>query len=63
MIGYPNVERYQEMAEQLGIHWSVTFTGRIPYEECAQSLAAGDFALAPKNSLSEGQLKLFNYMG
>jgi glycosyltransferase involved in cell wall biosynthesis len=62
LMGYPNVERYQETARQLGIAPYVTFTGRTPYEQCAQFLAMGDFALAPKNSASEGQGKLFNYM-
>jgi glycosyltransferase involved in cell wall biosynthesis len=62
LMGYPNVEHYRAMAERLGVVAHVTFTGRTPYERCAQFLTVGDFALAPKNSSSEGQGKLFNYM-
>jgi glycosyltransferase involved in cell wall biosynthesis len=62
IMGFPNVERYREMAGQLGLAEHVTFTGRIPYEEAPSYLALGDMAVAPKISATEGSGKLLNYM-
>jgi glycosyltransferase involved in cell wall biosynthesis len=66
IMGFPNVELYQEMAEQLGLAEHVTFTGRIPYKEAPSYLALGDVAVAPKISAkisaTEGSGKLLNYM-
>ncbi len=62
LVGYPNAEGYRRQAADLGIGDDVTFTGRVPYEETRSLTAAADFALAPKLSVSEGNLKLFNYM-
>jgi glycosyltransferase involved in cell wall biosynthesis len=62
LMGYPGESRYRELAVQLGIGGSTTFTGRVPYERAARYLAAGDFAVAPKLSLTEANGKLLNYM-
>ncbi len=62
VMGFPNVEHYQEMAERLGLAGHVTFTGRIPFEEAPSYLALGDVAVAPKISATEGSGKLLNYM-
>jgi glycosyltransferase involved in cell wall biosynthesis len=62
LMGFPNVERYRKQAELLGIASSVTFTGRMPYEQAPQMLALGDVAVSPKLSLTEGAGKLLNYM-
>ena len=62
LMGYPFVDRYQEMARALGIDQAVTLTGRIPYAEVPRHLALGDIAVAPKVSKTEGLGKLLNYM-
>jgi glycosyltransferase involved in cell wall biosynthesis len=62
IMGFPNVEHYQEMARQLGVAEHVTFTGRVPYEKAPSYLALGDVAVAPKISATEGSGKLLNYM-
>ena len=62
IMGFPNVQPYQKMAERLGFAEHVTFTGRIPYEEAPSYLALGDVAVAPKISATEGSGKLLNYM-
>jgi glycosyltransferase involved in cell wall biosynthesis len=61
-MGFPNLDQYTQKAESLGISGFVTFTGRIPYENAPVYLALGDFAVAPKLSLTEGAGKLLNYM-
>jgi len=60
--GYPNVERYRQLAGGLGLGDHVTFTGKVPYEEAPRFLSLGDIAVAPKLSATEGAGKLLNYM-
>lgn len=62
IMGYPWVEHYQAMAEELGIANKTTFTGRIRYFDAHQYLAVGDVAVSPKISATEGQGKLPTYM-
>lgn len=62
IMGYPNVDRYQSMAADLGVAERVTFTGRVPFDDAAYYLAACDVAVAPKMSTTEGSGKLLNYM-
>jgi glycosyltransferase involved in cell wall biosynthesis len=62
IMGFPNVELYEDMAGRLGLAEHVTFTGRIPYEKAPSYLALGDVAVAPKISATEGSGKLLNYM-
>lgn len=62
IMGYPWVEHYQAMAEELGIAKEITFTGQIPYSEARQFLAVGDVAVSAKISATEGQGKLSTYM-
>ncbi len=61
-MGYPRVEAYRKMAQEMGLGGRVTFTGKIPYEEAPLYLSLGDVAVAPKVSDSEGHGKLLNYM-
>lgn len=60
--GYPHVERYQQLARELGIADHVTFAGKVPYEEAPSLLSLGDIAVSPKLSATEGAGKLLNYM-
>jgi glycosyltransferase involved in cell wall biosynthesis len=62
LMGFPGLDLYQTMAQQLGVADRVVFTGRIPYEEAPSYLKLGDVAVAPKLSLTEGSGKLLNYM-
>lgn len=62
LMGFPDVEFYQQQAAALGVLDRVIFTGRVFYEEAAQHLALGAVAVAPKLSLTEGAGKLLNYM-
>lgn len=62
LMGFPGVDIYRSMAQQLGVADRVIFTGRIPYEEAPSYLRLGDIAVAPKLSLTEGAGKLLNYM-
>ncbi len=62
IAGYPYVEHYRQLAEELGIGHRVTFTGRVRYEDAPRLLSLGDIAVSPKLSLTEGAGKLLNYM-
>ncbi len=62
IMGYPGLEKYRNMADELGISNRVTFPGRVPYEEAPLHLALGDVAVSPKMSETEGNGKLLNYM-
>lgn len=62
IMGYPGVDRYRHLAEQLGIAGHVTLPGRILYKDAHAYLALGDLAVAPKMSETEGSGKIPNYM-
>jgi glycosyltransferase involved in cell wall biosynthesis len=62
LMGFPRVDHYSRQAAALGIGGSVTFTGRMPYQQAPAYLALGDLAVAPKLSETEGAGKLLNYM-
>ncbi len=62
LMGFPNLELYQDKASRLGVADHVTFTGRVPYAQAPIHLALGDVAVSPKLSLTEGAGKLLNYM-
>ncbi|MCL4370511.1 MAG: glycosyltransferase family 4 protein [Chloroflexi bacterium] len=62
IMGYPGLEKYRNMADELGISNRVTFPGRIPYGQAPLHLALGDVAVSPKMSETEGNGKLLNYM-
>jgi glycosyltransferase involved in cell wall biosynthesis len=62
IMGYPGLEKYRNMADELGIGNRVTFPGRIPYDQAPLHLALGDVAVSPKMSETEGNGKLLNYM-
>lgn len=62
IMGYPDVERYTEIAVRLGIAGNVTFTGRIDYREAPRYLCIGDIAVSAKLSRTEANGKVYNYM-
>jgi len=62
IMGFPHVERYQQMARDLGLAGHCTFTGKVPYHQARDLLALGDVAVAPKLSATEGSGKILNYM-
>ena len=62
IMGFPAVHQYQQKAIQLGVGSHVTFTGKVPYQHARDFLAAGDIAVAPKLSATEGSGKILNYM-
>ncbi len=62
VMGFPFVDRYRRMAEQMGIGERATFTGRVAYDAAPDYLALGDVAVAPKLPTTEGSGKLCPYM-
>lgn len=62
IMGFPQMRRYEQLAQRLGVADIVTFPGRIPYEMAPRYLAVGEVAVAPKLSATEGSGKLPNYM-
>lgn len=62
IMGYPNVARYQAMAQRKAVARHITFTGKVQYQHAPAYLSLGDIAVAPKISTSEGSGKLLNYM-
>jgi glycosyltransferase involved in cell wall biosynthesis len=63
IMGYPDVERYTEMARKLGIpDRNIRFTGRIPYEDAPRYICLGQIAVSPKLGITEANGKLYNYM-
>lgn len=62
IIGFPNIEKYKQMARDLGILNNIFFMGKICYEDAPRYLSLASIAVAPKISLSEGDGKIYNYM-
>lgn len=62
IMGYPYVERYKTMAQELNIESYVTFTGKVAYERIGLMLSVVDIAVTPKISLTEANGKIINYM-
>lgn len=62
LMGYPNEDYYRERARANGVSEHVLVTGRIPYEEAARYLTLGEIAVSPKQSATEANGKIYNYM-
>ncbi len=62
ILGYPDVERYEEAATKLNIQNDVRFLGRIDYFKLPDYLALSDIAVAPKISTTEAHGKIVNYL-
>jgi len=61
-MGYPNVEKYKELAVKLDLLKKVRFTGKIEYEKAPEYLSLGDIAVSAKVSKTEANGKLYNYI-
>lgn len=63
IMGFPNEDKYAQIAERLGVGDRVTFTGRVNYvQDAPRFLALGDIAISAKYSATEGSGKVLNYM-
>lgn len=62
IVGFPDVERYREQAEALGLADCVTLPGRVAYEEIPELLASADIGVSAKLPGSEGNIKLYTYL-
>ncbi len=64
IMGYPDVERYKEISDDLNISQHVTFTGRISYRDVYKYLALGTIAVSPKllDAGGEANIKIYNYI-
>jgi len=62
IVGYPNEDRYRQRARELGVEPWIHFTGKVSYEQVPRYLSLADVAVSPKISITEANLKLFNYM-
>ena len=62
IMGFPSVQYYKDMAEELETADFVTFTGKVGYDLAPKYLSIGDIAVSAKVSSTEGSGKLLNYM-
>ncbi len=62
VIGFPNEAHYERMAAEAGFGDRFHFVGRIPYEELPAYLLAADLAVTPKDSRTEANSKIYNFM-
>jgi glycosyltransferase involved in cell wall biosynthesis len=62
IVGYPNVRYYKNMAKELNISSSITFTGKVSHQDAPKYLCLGDIGVSLKLSQTEANGKLFGYM-
>jgi glycosyltransferase involved in cell wall biosynthesis len=62
IMGYPDEDRYRAQIKERGLDEWATVPGRIPYEDAPRWLSLGAVAVSPKQSLTEANGKLLNYM-
>ncbi len=62
IMGYPNEDHYRARVRAMSLESHVTIPGRIPYDDAAKYLALGCLAVSAKQSLTEANGKLLNYM-
>jgi glycosyltransferase involved in cell wall biosynthesis len=62
VMGYPNEAHYRALVQTRGLAPWVSLPGRVPYAEAASWLGLGEVAVSPKQSLTEANGKLLNYM-
>lgn len=62
IIGFPNEAHYERMAAEAGFGSRFHFVGRVRYEDLPSYLVAGDLAVTPKDSRTEANSKVYNFM-
>ncbi len=62
IIGFPNADYYKRIAAERGLADWISFVGRVDYEELPRYLALGDVAVTPKDSQTEANSKIYNFM-
>ena len=62
IIGYPNVEKYKQLAKEKNIEKNIVFLGKIEYKKVPEYLSLSPVAVAPKIAPTEGDGKLYNYL-
>lgn len=62
VMGYPNEDRYRAIVRDRGLQRAVTLPGRIPYRDAPRWLTLGAVAVSAKQSSTEANGKLLNYM-
>ncbi|MBN1424668.1 glycosyltransferase family 4 protein [Candidatus Fermentibacteria bacterium] len=62
IIGFPNEAHYERMAADTGFGDRFHFVGRVRYEDLPSYLVAGDLAVTPKDSRTEANSKVYNFM-
>lgn len=62
IMGYPNEDRYRARVHDAGLSAHVTLPGRIAYDQAARHLALATLAVSAKQSVTEANGKLVNYM-
>jgi glycosyltransferase involved in cell wall biosynthesis len=62
IMGYPDEDRYRARIKARGLDQWATVPGRVPYEDAPRWLSLGAVAVSPKQSLTEANGKLLNYM-
>jgi glycosyltransferase involved in cell wall biosynthesis len=62
IAGFPNVEYYKNMADNLGVLKDITFPSKVNHEEVPRYLNLADIGVSLKLSQTEANGKLFGYM-
>jgi glycosyltransferase involved in cell wall biosynthesis len=62
VIGFPNADYYKRIATERGLADWTSFVGRVDYAELPRYLALGDVAVTPKDSETEANSKIYNFM-
>ncbi len=62
IVGFPNVDYYENMAKEFNVSDYVTFTGKVNHEDVPGYLNLADIGVSLKLSKTEANGKLFGYM-
>ncbi len=62
VIGFPNVQHYRNLAHAVGVADRFHFVGKIQYDKMPAYIKAGDLAVTPKDSRTEANSKIYNFM-
>jgi glycosyltransferase involved in cell wall biosynthesis len=63
IMGYPDEDRYRARVAARGLLPWTSLPGRVPYQDAARWLSLGTVAISAKQSRTESNGKLLNYMG